>query len=356
MNQKKREFVQEYVDRLTSEIKEFNECDPKNYQQTESNMFDLITEIRNVFSKELPEINNAIFLRNGTGERDAKSAIGILRLFLINEDDSAILSEEEFSKEQKTEKLDDAFISYASDILADTSLGLTGAQIVKYCNSYAVDFGVSIPISSPDFGKFGSIVPNKRTALYRNLQAFDAEQQFIIIKDLCELSMFQDNETVKKLKIKLYSRYGSFASERIAKTELVSKTRHWLENHPLALEQYNNSLAKYESGVFERNESGVFERNTLDDMRLAFELLVKDLLNNGRSLENNISELGGRLKDANASVELRNMFTQIIKYYTDFQNHHVKHNDIINENEIEFIIELSSVLMKFLIKMITTTD
>ena len=64
-----------------------------------------------------------------------------------------------------TEKIDDAFISYASDMLADTNRGLSGAQIVKYCNSYAVDFGVNIPVTSPDFGKFGSIIPNKRTAL-----------------------------------------------------------------------------------------------------------------------------------------------------------------------------------------------
>ena len=39
-----------------------------------------------------------------------------------------------------TEKIDYAFISYASDILADTNHGLSGTQIVKYCNSYAVDF------------------------------------------------------------------------------------------------------------------------------------------------------------------------------------------------------------------------
>ena len=70
-------------------------------------------------------------------------------------------------------RIDDTFISHASDILADTNFGLTGSQIVKYCNSYAIDFNVQIPISSPDFGKFGSKVPNKRTALYRNLQPFN---------------------------------------------------------------------------------------------------------------------------------------------------------------------------------------
>lgn len=45
------------------------------------------------------------------------------------------------------------------------------------------------------------------------------------------------------------------------------------------------------------------------------------------------------------------MFVQIIKYYTEFQNNHVKHNDKVNENEIEYIIELTSVVMKFLVKI-----
>lgn len=67
----------------------------------------------------------------------------------------------------KNGKIDDVFISHASDILADTNSGLSGSQIIKECNSYAIDFNVSIPITSPNFGKFGSIIPNKRTALYK---------------------------------------------------------------------------------------------------------------------------------------------------------------------------------------------
>lgn len=106
--------------------------------------------------------------------------------------------------------IDDTFISYASDILADTIQGLTGLQIVKYCNSYAVDFGVDIPVTSPDFGKFGSIIPNKRTALYKNLRKFKGQQQFIIIKDLCELSQFENNSNVQEVKKRLFERFSRF--------------------------------------------------------------------------------------------------------------------------------------------------
>ncbi|MCI1269579.1 MAG: hypothetical protein LKG21_06735 [Ruminococcus sp.] len=112
-------------------------------------------------------------------------------------------------------KIDDAFVSYAADTLADTSKGLTGSQIVKYSNSYAVDFNVNIPVTSPDFGKFGSIIPNKRTALYKNLCAFDGRQQFVFIKELCELPMFEYNNKVNELKSRLFERYSRYASSPI---------------------------------------------------------------------------------------------------------------------------------------------
>lgn len=110
------------------------------------------------------------------------------------------------------EKIDDSFISYASETLADTKKGLTGPQVVKCCNAYAVDFGVKIPITNSDFGDFGSIVPNKRTALYRNLNKFNGRQQFVIIKELCELPSFEKNKEVQSLREKLFARFGRFAA------------------------------------------------------------------------------------------------------------------------------------------------
>lgn len=235
-------------------------------------------------------------------------------------------------------KLDDAFLSYACDILADTNYGLSGMKIVEYCNSYAIDYNRKTP-----YGSYPFDAPNKRTALKENLRVFDAPEQFKIIKELCDLPLISDKEKVKELKVKLFTRYGNLATEKISETELIQKTKHWLSGHPLSLTQYESALSKYEGGIF--------ERNTLDDMRLSFELLVKGLLNNGKSLENQIPGIGEMLKKSGASVELRNMVQQVIKYYTDFQNNHVKHNDAVNSNEIEYIIELTSVVMKFLIKI-----
>lgn len=236
-------------------------------------------------------------------------------------------------------QLDNSFITYAGNILGETSTGLSGMKIIEYCNSFAVDYNRSIPYSY-----YPNDAPNKRTTLIENLKRFSDEEQFCILQYLCELPEFIDNEGVRKLKSLLYQRYGHLSKTRINDTELVQSTRHWLSKHTASLEQYQNALSKFETGSF--------TRNVLDDMRLSFELLCKDLLANDKSLENQISEIGKRLKEKGVASEFRNLITQTITYYTKYQNNHVKHDDSINEYEVEYIIENTSIIMKLLIRIL----
>lgn len=146
-----------------------------------------------------------------------------------------------------SDKIDDVFLRHAADILADTNTGLTGSEIVKFCNSYAIDFNVNIPITSSNFGSFGSVVPNKRTALYKNLVAFNACQQFKIIKELSELDMFANNEDVKKLKAQLYERFGRFdISATPSKESTTPQTADVIaEVLKVLLDMYNNDDEMY---------------------------------------------------------------------------------------------------------------
>ncbi len=146
-----------------------------------------------------------------------------------------------------SDKIDDVFLRHAADILADTNTGLTGSEIVKFCNSYAIDFNVNIPITSSNFGSFGSVVPNKRTALYKNLVAFNACQQFKIIKELSELDKFANNEDVKKLKAQLYERFGRFdISATPSKESATPQTADVIaEVLEVLLDMYNNDDEMY---------------------------------------------------------------------------------------------------------------
>ena len=234
--------------------------------------------------------------------------------------------------------MDAGLLTYASDVLGDTTHGLTGSKIAKYSVSYAIEYNVQIPHAKYPFAK---TVPNKRTALFENLRCFSEQQRIHIIKELCELPELSSNPEIETLKKRIKERTSN-STEPSVDTKVIAKTRHWLAAYPRAKKAYGQAISKFTNGEY--------ERNTLDDMRFSLEMLVKDLLGNERSLENNKNDLAGKLKQANVSSELRNMITTLISYFCTYQNDHVKHNDDIKENELEYTIELTSTMMKFLIK------
>ncbi len=235
------------------------------------------------------------------------------------------------------------FIKQASNILGNTTTGLSGSQIAEIMSSYAYNLDVEIPYPSIPFPKH---LPNKRTALYKNLLAFSATQQYKILKELCELSIFKDNKDAKDLKIKLISRYGEnfgySIPEEVDKT-LLDATNTWLTDYPDSKKVFEQAIVKLENRIF--------ERNLLDDLRLSLELLIKAVLGNKKSLENQLVDLGRFFRKKSISTELNNMIVKLIDYFAKYQNTYVKHNDNVNDKEIEFIFELTSSLTKLLIRL-----
>ena len=236
--------------------------------------------------------------------------------------------------------IDKEFIAFASNILGDTDYGLSGSEICKYFADYAVTYRVAIPYSSYPDKNF----PNKKTALEKNLKCFKPEQQFKIILDLCGLPKFSENEKVQDLLIKLVSRYQEFSTETNELPEIILKTKEWLDDYPQAKQYYEDALNK--------KNNNIYTRNLLDDLRFSLEVLVKAILKNSKSLENQKAELGNFLKKHSISVEIRNLYTdKILEFYTAYQNHNVKHNENYNDIEVDFIFEQTVVLMRLLIKL-----
>ncbi len=116
----------------------------------------------------------------------------------------------------------------------------------------------------------------------------------------------------------------------------------------IKLAEYPKSAVIYQNALDKLNE-GNYERNLLDDLRLALEVLLKEALNNNKSLENQNSDLGKFLKEKDVSAECRNMFTTIISYYCNYQNAYVKHNDEIKSDEVDLMVNLTSSLINFII-------
>lgn len=130
--------------------------------------------------------------------------------------------------------MNDIFIINACDVLGDTNLGLSGSEIVKYCISYANQYDVEIPHC---IYPFGTKVPNKRTALKDNMLKFSRAQQFEILKQLCELSKFEKNNDIQKLKLQI--------------------TNHFTENDSIAtdfdISQSQVKMTKKITGITYRN-------------------------------------------------------------------------------------------------------
>lgn len=235
-----------------------------------------------------------------------------------------------------------SFLREASEILGKSKGGLTGYQIINYFQKKSYELDVDIPYSENPLPKE---LPNKRTALYKNLEKFSPKQQYAILKELCEDEKFEDNFKVRDLKIKLITRYSKLAETHNPKFDITSlelDEKHWLSDYPKAYKHYQLALEKYRNSVY--------ERNLLDDLRLSIELLLKNILKNNKSLENQIREIGSYQKEKGSSPEIRNMLTKLIDYYTKYQNNYVKHSDEVKLDEIEFIMELSESFMRHLTK------
>ena len=56
-----------------------------------------------------------------------------------------------------------------------------------------------------------------------------------------------------------------------------------------------------------KKNNNIYTRNLLDDLRFSLEVLVKAILKNSKSLENQKAELGNFLKENGISVEIRKL-------------------------------------------------
>jgi len=234
------------------------------------------------------------------------------------------------------EKIPDIFIQHVSTTL-DTSI--SGTEIIKLSVKYAFDSDIDIPY------KTQQDIPAKRIALYENIKALNGSEQYAFIKELCERLPSADEKD--RIKTKLITNYSHLheSDNPVVNEILIVETKHWLENYPKALASYNDALSKYEHGSF--------NRNLLDDLRLSLEELLREIFQNSKTLEKQKAFVGQFITDNGGSKELSNMFVTLLNYYTHYQNSYVKHHaDSVIEEEIEFVMEITSSFMKHLIRLL----
>lgn len=90
----------------------------------------------------------------------------------------------------------------------------------------------------------------------------------------------------------------------------------------------------------------------LNRARLSLELLLKEILRNKKSLENQLPIIGAALDKRNVPKEFKNLMTQNINQYATIQNANSKHNakaDDWDDLEIQTILNQTWLLMKYFI-------
>jgi|GEM_PF-1901226 len=137
-----------------------------------------------------------------------------------------------------------------------------------------------------------------------------------------------------------------------------TKSTFWIGSAKFAYKTSTGLLHKfpdaeklYNSGL-EKIEKGIYERNALDDLRLSLELLLRHVLGNGKSLENQRAAITEFFKNKQVSQQLANMFWTLIDQYSKYQNNAVKHNDKIQPKEVNIILDLTNGFIKHLVQIL----
>lgn len=219
----------------------------------------------------------------------------------------------------------------------------SGTEIATLFAEYGAEFNFSVPFISTPFPNFTS----KATAIQNNLQSFTEEQQFKIIKELCESVLAQNpaNKDVAKILKLLLKNYGSVYSNDKIDRNIINETNTWLTASSRAKEEFEKAIQSYDNSIY--------NRYTLDSIRLAFEFFMQDILKNSKSLENQPieGELLPLLRKKGIPKEIINLVRLIIKGLISYQNENVKHSQTFTDLEVEFVIEQTSILMKLFAKI-----
>ena len=146
----------------------------------------------------------------------------------------------------------------------------------------------------------------------------------------------------RKGKVTLYP-----SGAKLLDQKMVDETLEWLQDYPNVVQHYKKALQIY----MEKGKSHY--RELLDNLRLTVEQLLRKILGNRKSLENQEGILPQWLKQRGTHQEIVNMFrTMLFNRFAPFQNERVKHNvDQYSDAEVEFLIYLTGIFVRLLIEV-----
>jgi len=221
-------------------------------------------------------------------------------------------------------------------------------NLILYLGKFSKSLSEEQNYSENDLQKITAVVgchkSNDLIIIFNHLKNIDLIDYYT----LGGMTAFIGNSTVSlkiSHRIKLtFTGWQKYEELKNGKPESKHNTvESMLGPYPKALGAYKSALDKYEKQIY--------QRNILDDLRLCLELLLKEILQSKKSLENQKEILGKFMKDKGSAPALRSSFQTLINHFAQYQNDHVKHDDAVNPEEIELVKDQVDSFIKHLIKL-----
>ncbi len=128
--------------------------------------------------------------------------------------------------------------------------------------------------------------------------------------------------------------------------EVVNDVLAWLKEYPKVARPFEQALKIYMKG-----DTGNY-RSLFDNLRRALEELLRNILGNRKSFENQKKELLAWLKGQGLHQQVVNMYQQLLfGPYSEYQNNAIKHGEEYTEDEVEFMIYLTGTFMRLLLQL-----
>jgi hypothetical protein len=113
----------------------------------------------------------------------------------------------------------------------------------------------------------------------------------------------------------------------------------------------NSKVRKCYDDALNKIITAKYDRNSLDDIRLALELYLKEVLGNDKPLEKQNNALKEYLEDKKVSSELVNVHTQSLYNLCKFFNNHAKHDYNVKREEVDSVIGYANQIMKSILNI-----
>jgi hypothetical protein len=137
------------------------------------------------------------------------------------------------------------------------------------------------------------------------------------------------------------------AGAKLLDEGLVNDNLAWLQDYPESIKAFEQALYIYLNGDKPKY------RNLIDNLRVAIEQLLRKVLLNKKSLENQSKELEVWLDKHGVQKQIRNLFGQFLfGSYAILQNDVAKHGDVVLlAEEVEYLIYLTGTFMRLIIQL-----